>query len=375
MQPSHQLAYECMRGTDHHQTQLFHLLTYERIIPERHPLRSIRVIVDQILAEMDPLFAEMYAHLGRPSIPPERLLRALLIEALYTIRSDRQLVERLRYDLLLKWFVGLELSDDSWDASTFSRNRERLMTHAVSRDFLNRVVQEAHRRRLLSQKHFTVDGTLIQAWASTKSIRPKDDDDPPPPGGRGRNATQDFHGQRRTNETHTSTTDSEARLFKKARGQAAIPCFMGHVMTENRHGLVVDAELTLATGRAEREAALRMAGSVAAGSTIGADKAYDTADTVARLREIQITPHIAQNITGHRGSTIDGRTTRHRGYAISQRRRKLVEEVFGWLKTIGGMRKARWIGRARIEWRYFLAVAAYNLVRITGIERRGMTTA
>ena len=364
-----------MRGHDSQQPQIFYQCSYDQIIPETHPLRHIRRIVDQILREMDPLFAEMYAQVGRPSIPPERLLRALLIEALYTIRSDRQLVERLRYDLLLKWFVGLDLDEDSWDASTFTRNRERLMKHAVSRDFLTRVVQEAHRRRLLSQKHFTVDGTLIQAWASIKSIRPKDENDPPPGSGGGRNTPQDFRGQRRTNETHASITDGEARLFKKAHGQAALPCFMGQVMTENRHGLVVDAELTLATGRAEREAALRMADGLPQGSTIGADKAYDTADTVQRLRAMQLTPHLCQNITGHRGSTIDGRTTRHPGYAISQRRRKLVEEVFGWLKTIGGMRKARWIGRARIEWRYLLAVAAYNLVRITGIERRARASA
>lgn len=359
-----------MRGHEDQQTQLFYQLSYDRIIPEAHPLRHIRRVVDQVLAEMDPLFERMYAEMGRPSIPPERLLRALLVEALYSIRSDRQLVERLRYDLLLKWFVGLDLDEDSWDASTFSRNRDRLMEYEVSRDFFNRVLKEAHRRRLLSQKHFTVDGTLIQAWASIKSVRPKDDDDPPAAGSGGRNPERDFHGQKRTNETHLSTTDHESRLFRKGRFQAAMPSFMGHVMTENRHGLAVDGEVTMATGHAEREAALRMAQRLPTGSTLGADKGYDTADAIDRLRTMGVTPHVAQNIHARRSSTIDGRTTRHEGYSISQRRRKIVEEVFGWMKTIAGFRKARWVGRAVIEWRYLLALAGYNLVRMVRLDAK-----
>lgn len=359
-----------MRGHDQQQTRLFYNLSYDRVIPEDHPLRHIRRVVDQALREMDPLFAQMYAQIGRPSIPPERLLRALLIEVLYSIRSDRQLVERLQYDLLAKWFVGLDLDEDTWDASTFTRNRERLMTHQVSREFFDRVLKEAHRRRLLSQKHFTVDGTLIQAWASIKSVRPKDDDDPPPPSGGSRNADRDFHGQKRTNDTHGSTTDPEAKLYRKGNGQAALPSFMGHVLTENRHGLVVDGEVTLASGCAEREAAARMAERLGPRSTLGADKAYDTAGMVARLREMQVTPHVAQNVHSHKHSSIDNRTTRHVGYAISQRRRKLVEEVFGWLKTIGGFRKVRWLGKARIQWRYLLGLAAYNLVRMTSLARR-----
>ena len=363
-----------MRGHESSQSRLFYQLNYDSIIPETHPLRHIRRVVDQILADMDPLFARMYADMGRPSIPPERLLRALLIEVLYSIRSDRQLVESLQYNLLMKWFVGLEIDESAWDASTFSRNRDRLMEHEVSRQFFDRVLKEAHRRRLLSQKHFSVDGTLIQAWASVKSVRPVDDEDQEPPTG-GRNADHDFHGQTRRNDTHQSTTDPEARLFRKGHRLPALPSFIGHVMTENRHGLVVDAKLTQATGYAERETAVQMAEQLPAGATLAADKAYDTRDTVARLREIGVTPHIAANAHERKRTTIDGRTTRHPGYAISQRRRKIVEEVFGWLKTVGNFRKARWVGTASIAWRYLLAVAAYNLVRVTGIERRAQLCA
>lgn len=317
----------------------------------------------------------MYSDTGRPSIPPERLLRALLLEVLYSIRSDRQLVERLNYDLLAKWFVGLDLDETPWDASTFSRNRDRLMAFQVAREFFHRVLQEANRRRLLSQKHFTVDGTLLQSWASMKSVRPKDDDDPPPSSGGSRNAERDFHGQKRTNQTHASSTDPEARLCRKGKGQPSVLGYVGHVMTENRHGLVVAGEVTAASGVAEREAALRMAGQLAQGSTLGADKAYDAAATVAQLRQMGVTPHFARYAHENRRSTIDGRTTRHPGYQTSQRRRKLVEEVFGWLKTVGGFRKLRWVGRAAIEWRYLLGLAAYNLVRMANLDQRSRLSA
>lgn len=363
-----------MRGSDDQQTRLFYNLSYDRVLPEGHPLRHIRRVVDEVLQDMDPVFKEMYAGTGRPSIPPERLLRALLLEILYSVRSDRQLVERLNYDLLAKWFVGLELDEAPWDASTFSRNRERLINHQVSRQFFDRVLKEAHRRRLLSQKHFTVDGTLLQAWASIKSLKPKDqdDDEDPPPGsgGGGRNAESNFHGQKRSNDTHASTTDPESRLYRKGHQHPALLGYAGHVMTENRHGLVVDGEVTQATGTAERDAALRMASRLQEGATLGADKGYDTTNMVAQLRQMGITPHIAQNIHERKRSTIDQRTTRHEGYRISQRRRKMVEEVFGWLKTVGGFRKVRWVGRANIEWRYLLGLAAYNLVRMSGLTRR-----
>lgn len=364
-----------MRGNDTPQTRLFYHISYDQVIPENHPLRHIRRVVDQALSEMDGLFQRMYAQMGRPSIAPERLLRALLIEVLYSIRSDRQLVERLRFDLLVKWFVGLEIDEDGWDASTFSRNRDRLMAYDVSRKFFERVLAEAHRRRLLSEKHFTVDGTLIQAWASMKSIRKIDDDENDPPAAGGRNEPRDFHGESRTNDTHRSTTDPEARLFKKSKGQAAQPCFMGHVMTENRNGLVVDAELTLATGTAERDVAVSMTKCLPPGSTLGADKGYDARETIAKVRDQNVTPHFAANVYENRTSAIDGRTTRHPGYVMSQRRRKLVEEVFGWLKTIGNFRKARWIGRERIEWRYLLGLAAYNLVRLTNLGPPDMRVA
>lgn len=363
-----------MRGSDDQQAKLFYNLSYDRVLPDEHPLRHIRRVVDQVLTELDALFREMYSDTGRPSIAPERLLRALLLEVLYSIRSDRQLVERLNYDLLAKWFVGLDLDETPWDASTFSRNRDRLMTFQVAREFFHRVLQEANRRRLLSQKHFTVDGTLLQSWASLKSVRPKDEEDPPSTGG-GRNAESNFHGEKRTNETHTSTTDPEARLCRKGDSQPAVLGFLGHVMTENRHGLVISGEVTEASGVAEREAALRMAAQLTQGSTLGADKAYDVAATVAQLRQMGVTPHFARYAHHRRRSTIDGRTTRHPGYQISQRRRKIVEEVFGWLKTVGGFRKVRWIGRAAIEWRYLLALAAYNLVRMTNLSRRPMTSA
>jgi transposase len=343
-------------------------ITPDQLIPEDHPIRRIKPIVERVLAQLSPVFRAMYAERGRPSIPPEHLLKASLLIALYSIRSERQFCERLRYDLLFKWFLDLNISDRAFDASTFSKNRQRLLEHDVARAFFSAVVAEARRRKLLSAEHFTVDGTLLDAWASLKSYRPRDEDDGPRGGGR--NAEVDFRGERRSRETHVSTTDPEALLFKKGASQEARLRFMGHLLTENRHGLVVDIEVTQATGRAERAAALRMLKRRRRqGGTVSADKAYDTRDFVADCREQRITPHVAQN-TSHRRSAIDGRTTRHAGYAVSQRRRKLVEEVFGWVKGIAGGRKLRYHGVARNQLWAELTAAAYNLVRMARLEAR-----
>lgn len=341
-------------------------VTPDSFIPEDHPIRRIKPIVESALVRLSPLFNAMYAERGRPSIPPEHLLKASLLIALYSIRSERQFCERLRYDLLFKWFLDLNVSDEPFDASTFSKNRERLLAHDVSGAFFAEVVAEARRRRLLSADHFTVDGTLLEAWASLKSYRPRDEQDPPP--GDGRNPDVDFRGQRRSRDTHVSTTDPEARLFKKGAGQAAKLSYMGHLLTENRHGLVLAVELTAASGTAEREAALLMLDrSTAGGVTLGADKGYDTRDFVAQLRSRGVTPHVAQNDT-HRRSAVDRRTTRHVGYGQSLRRRKLVEQVYGWMKTVGGGRKLRFVGLERNRhWLEFTA-AAYNLVRLAKLE-------
>lgn len=341
-------------------------VTPDSFIPEDHPIRRIKPIVESALVRLSPLFNAMYAERGRPSIPPEHLLKASLLIALYSIRSERQFCERLRYDLLFKWFLDLNVSDEPFDASTFSKNRERLLAHDVSGAFFAEVVAEARRRRLLSADHFTVDGTLLEAWASLKSYRPRDEQDPPP--GDGRNPDVDFRGQRRSRDTHVSTTDPEARLFKKGAGQAAKLSYMGHLLTENRHGLVLAVELTAASGTAEREAALLMLDrSTAGGVTLGADKGYDTRDFVAQLRSRGVTPHVAQNDTRRR-SAVDRRTTRHVGYGQSLRRRKLVEQVYGWVKTVGGGRKLRFVGLERNRhWLEFTA-AAYNLVRLAKLE-------
>jgi transposase len=321
----------------------------DRFIPDDHPIRGIKPIVESALARLSPLFDAMYAERGRPSIPPEHLLKASLLIALYSIRSERQFCERLRYDLLFKWFLDLNVSDEPFDASSFSKNRDRLLEHDISRAFFAEVVAEARRRRLLSADHFTVDGTLLEAWASLKSYRPRDEQDGPS-GGRkddGRNREVDFRGQRRSRETHVSATDPQAQLYTKAPGHTAKLCYMGHLLTENRHGLVLDLELTEASGYAEREAALVMLDrSTTGGATLGADRGYDTRDFVAGLRARGVTPHVAQNDTRRR-SAVDGRTTRHAGYGHSQRRRKLVEQVYGWVKTVGGGRKLRFVGLER----------------------------
>ena len=341
-------------------------VTPESFIPGDHPIRRIKPIVDDALQRLSPRFDAMYARRGRPSIPPEHLLKASLLIALYSIRSERQFCERLRYDLLFKWFLDLNISDEPFDASTFSKNRERLLAADVARAFFAEVVAEAKRRRLLSAEHFTVDGTLLEAWASLKSYRPRDEQEPPPGGGR--NPDVDFRGRRRSHDTHVSATDPEAQLYTKAPGQTAKLSYLGHVLTENRHGLVVDVELTAADGYAERQAVVAMLErSVSGCGTLGADRGYDTRDFVAALRGRGVTPQVARN-DRRRRSAVDGRTTRHAGYAVSQRRRKRVEEVFGWLKTVGGGRKLRYVGRARNRSWLEFAVAAYNLVRMAKLE-------
>ena len=355
-----------MRGDAERQANMLLAVTPDCFIPDDHPIRAIKPIVEAALARLSPLFDDMYAERGRPSVPPEHLLKASLLMALYSIRSERQFCERLRYDLLFKWFLDLNISDEPFDASSFSKNRERLFAHGVSRAFFAQVVAEARRRRLLSAGHFSVDGTLLEAWASLKSYHPRDEQDPPAGGGRNREAG--FRGQRRSRETHVSSTDPQAQLYTKAPGQTAKLCYLGQLLTENRHGLVLDVGLTEASGYAEREAALRMLKRRGGGrATLGADKACDTRDFVAGLRARGVTPHVAQN-DSRRRSAVDGRTTRHAGYGHSQRRRKLVEQVYGWIKTVGGGRKLRFVGLDRNRcWLEFTA-GAYNLVRMARLE-------
>ena len=361
-----------MRGDASQQLEMLSPVTPDTLVPLGHPIREIRTIVDGALAELSPTFDAMYADAGRPSIPPEHLLKAMLLQAFYSVRSERQLCERLQYDLLFKWFVGLNILDPVFDHSTFSKNRDRLLEHDVTRAFFEAVRAEARRRHLLSSEHFTVDGTLLEAWASLKSLHPRDDSDEPPSEG-GKNPSVDFHGERRTNATHVSATDPEARLARKGSGQPARLSLAGHVLMENRNGLAVDVLVTEWDGKAERAAALQMIDRDrerrakhprrAVRLTLGADKGYDTADFIDDCRVRGITPHVAQNTTGRR-SRIDGRVTRHPGYALSQRKWKRVEEIFGWLKTIGGCRKLRYIGVRLNQLWAEIATTAYNLVRM-----------
>ena len=367
-----------MRGSDARSGELFSYVDLEARVPSKHPLRVIREIANEALAELDADFAALYSGLGRSSIAPERLLRASLLQAFYTIRSERQLMEQLDYNLLYRWFVGLGVDDAVWDHSTFSKNRDRLLDADVAAKFLAAVLDHRRVRRLLSDEHFSVDGTLIEAWASMKTFRPKDGSGDPP--GPGRNGEKDFRGERRRNETHGSTTDPDAKLFRKGNGREARLCFMGHALMENRSGLIVQARLSQATGRAEREAAIAMIERHRAGGasstrpgerrlTLGADKGYDVAAFVGELRQMHVTPHIARNDaptkTGRRRRTrIDARTTRHPGYALSQRVRKRIEEAFGWAKTIGGLGKVKQRGLGRVGFRFTFAMAAYNLVRL-----------
>ena len=355
-----------MRGKDQRSEGFFSYVRLETRIPADHPLRPIREIVDEALRKLSPAFSRLYAREGRPSIPPERLLRALLLQAFFTVRSERQLMEQLDYNLLFRWFVGLSTDDSVWDATVFCKNRDRLLGGDIARRFMSIVLNLPQVRQLLSSEHFSVDGTLIEAWASIKSFVPKDGNRPPPSGG-GRNAERDFHGEKRSNATHSSTTDPDARLFRKGTGKEAKLCHMGHLMMENRNALIVDARLTEANGTAERATALDMIDDNARpGGTVGGDKNYDTADFVAGNRERGCTPHVSQNNTNRR-SAIDARTTRHPGYRISTIKRKQIEEAFGWMKTVGGLRKTRHCGRPLVEWFFVLTATAYNLVRIPKI--------
>lgn len=360
-----------MRGGDEQTGELFSYVDLEARVRRDHPLRRIRAIVNEALSALGREFAALYSPIGRPSIPPEKLLRAMLLQAFYSIRSERLLMERLEYDLLFRWFVGIGVDDAAWDHSVFSKNRDRLLEGNVAAKFLSAVLAQPKVKKLLSTDHFSVDGTLIEAWASMKSVKPKggsgeDDSGEPPAQDGGRNAEADFHGERRSNETHASTTDPDARLYRKGRGKEARLCFMGHGLMENRHGLLVDACLTLADGHGERVAALHMIESRAdrpQAITLGADKAYDAEDFVNELRSVRVTPHVAQNTNGRR-SAIDRRTTRHGGYAVSQRIRKRIEEAFGWIKTVAGQEKTKLRGRDRVGWAFTFAAAAYNLVRL-----------
>ncbi len=375
-----------MRGRDSRSGSLFSYVDLEQRVRSDHPLRTIRTLVNEALAALDGRFGEIYSEIGRPSIPPEQLLRAMLLQAFYSVRSERQLMERLDFDLLFRWFVGLGIDDAVWDASTFSKNRDRLLEGCVAAAFLCAVLAIPRVKRLLSQDHFSVDGTLIQAWASMKSfnpplatpstsgrrslwlLSPKDGTppEPPEPPSSGRNAEVDFHGKRLSNDTHQSTTDLEARLYRKGKGREARLSFMGHALMENRNGLIVDGCVTEASGHAERTAALAMIEKRADRPnpiTLGADKGYDAEDFVNELRSMNVTPHVACNTAGRR-SAIDGRTTRHAGYAVSQRIRKRIEEIFGWGKETGPLRRIRVRGRERVDMVFAFTAAACNLIRL-----------
>jgi transposase len=335
-------------------------------VPADHPLRRILVVVDRALRGLDRHFAGLYAPTGRDSIPPERLLRAMVLQGLYTIRSERQLMDQLDFNLLYRWFVGLGIDDAVWDVTVFTKNRERLLEGETAQEFFSQVLDQARQADLLSSEHFTVDGTLIEAWASHKSFQRKDGQSEPP--GPGKNPDANFRREQRSNETHQSTTDPDARLYRKSGAAPAQLAYLGHALTENRNGLVVSARLTQATGTAEREASVDMVQDVGGNQriTLGGDKNYDTRAHVDALRALNVTPHVAQNNT-HRKSAIDERTTRHPGYAVSMRKRKRIEEVFGWLKTVAGFRKTRHRGVAKVGWMFTFYLAVYNVVRMKNL--------
>lgn len=353
-----------MRGTDITSFELFSYRTLEERIPQTHPLRKLRVIVDVILHTMDAELDALYAQGGRESIPPERLLRASLIQTLFSIRSERQLVSHIDYNLLYRWFVGLGMDDAVWNHSTFSANRDRLLNETIARSFFAKVLALAEWQGLVSDEHFSVDGTMIEAWASMKSFVKKDGSSSPPEDG-GRNPTVIFKGEPRSNDTHESSTDSDARLYKKSEGDKSRLCYLGHALMENRHGLAVDVETTRASGTAEREAAkLMVARTIKKPATLGADKGYDVAEFVQAMREAKVTPHVAQKA---KHSAIDARTSRHSGYKTSLKIRKRIEEIFGWAKTVGGLRKARFVGLSKVSAQTVFTLAAYNLTRMASI--------
>lgn len=349
-----------MRGADKRQDTMFSYVSLEARVPENHPLRAVRAMVDEALRKLSRRFAKLYAQGGRPSIPPERLIRALLLQVLYSIRSERLLMEQLDYNLLFRWFVGMSADEPIWNHSTFSKNRDRLLDGEIAVAFFRAVLKQAQAAELTSDEHFSVDGTLIEAWSSHKSFRRQDGGDDYPEGGR--NGERDFSGQQRSNESHASNTDPECRLYRKGKGKPAQLCYAGHILIENRHGLVVNATVTQADGYAERGAAVALLKTQKRARTLGADRAYDTSDFVAALRQRKITPHVAQNLNRPGGSAIDGRTTRHEGYALSQCIRKRVEEPFGWGKTVGPLRKTKLRGRLRVEFQFLLTMAGYNLL-------------
>jgi transposase len=350
-----------MRGNDTAlQAGMFSYVTLEQRVPKNHPLRAVRGLVDEVLGEMSASFESLYSKVGRPSVPPERLMRALLLQVFYSVRSERMLIEQLDYNLLFRWFVGMEMDEAVWNHAVFSKNRDRLLNHELAQQVFARVKQQA--AGLMSDEHFTVDGTLIEAWASHKSFRRKDDNDTDPSAG------NDFHGETRANDTHESKTDADARLYKKSYGKESKLSYLGHTLVENRNGLIASAMATSADGHAERDAALLMVDELMRRGkkkriTLGADKAYDVKDFVDTVRELGVVPHVAQNNTNRR-SAIDGRTTRHPGYAISLSKRWLVEKPFGWMKQIGGLRKIKLRGLEKVEWLFVFTCAAFNLLRI-----------
>jgi transposase len=357
-----------MRGHINPQPSLFSYVDLEARIPKQHPIRKIRSIVDSALQEMESTFESMYADFGRPSIPPEQLLRALLLQIFFTIRSERQLMERLDYDLLFRWFVGLGIDEPVWNHSTFSKNRDRLLVHEVDQALFDAIKQHAHSRQLMSREHFSVDGTLLDACASMKSFRPRKeqqdgDDDANCGGGAPPTDGENYHGTTRSNDTHQSTTDPDTRLFRKGKGKESRLCHMGHLLTENRNGLIVEAMVTTAGTRAEWDAGTDMLAlqSQRPGMTVGADKGYDNTEFVEMCRAFKVTPHVAAKKSG---SQLDKRTTRHEGYEISQRKRKRIEECFGWMKVIGLLRKLRHRGQARVSWIFRFTAAAYNVIRL-----------
>jgi len=354
-----------MRGQEKKQTSMLVLRSPEDFVPKQHPIRRIKKMADEILQVLSPALEAMYAEGGRPSIPPERLLKATILMALYTVRSERQFCEQLNYNLLFRWFLDMDMTEQGWEHSSFTRNRERLLKHEVAEKFFYAVVEQAKRERLTSSEHFTVDGTLIEAWASLKSFKNKDGVDKDPPNDPG-NPTVDFRGEKRTNDTHASTTDPEARLAKKSKGKEAKLSYSAHALMENRNGLLMDFRVDQADGQAEWRNALTMLAPVAGASriTVGGDKGYDVRGFVEACRKLGVTPHIAQNLDRNGGSAIDGRTTRHAGYIVSQRIRKRVEEIFGWGKTVGNFRKTRLVGLAKNKLAGYMVAAAYNLVRI-----------